>query len=253
LAHTHSKKWRPTQIHAKTAVARTTQDQHDHAVCERVGVQPMAIIGLLSLCLVGLFIWALGVFIVVAGNAGLGFSLVPFIYFPLFFALVCALVPFAHTSRLMASIAFWWTVLTCIFGWSLIIEALRQANDADCDSWDCRSTILSIAGAAILLFALTLLCMALFFYNVYKSMLHEDQVVGVHTQSNAPTGVVTTGAQRPEAANVYLAGTGPLPSTQQKQTSVDIESTTQHHDTGDVTYQHKTATVTQLQEDVMVV
>lgn len=259
-----------------TAVTVTNDHQHDHAMCEEHGIEPSqpVVLGLLSFSLLGLFLWALGVFIVVAGNKSAGFSYMPVSFFALFFCVVCALAPLAHTSRFMGSIAFWWTVWTTIFGWSLIILALRQANNFDCGDYACRSTILSIAGAAILLFTLTLLSAALFFYYLFQDHAHEHnktamrdpnkgvvassavspmtasstQYMGVPTSASPPTQYNTTQQQQYHPNTQYNSGAQYNSGTQynsgvpQRQTVVDIDSTTVHN-TGETTYTHKGAVV----------
>jgi len=189
-----------TTTNTPGAVATTTVGgrHHDTHVCDATNHSTLhghpVIYGLFILSLIGLFIWAIGVFIMAAGNSseGAGFSSMPASFFALFFALVCALVPLAHRSSMAASITFWWTFLTFIYGWSLIIVALRVAHDADCSTWDCRSNITSISGAAILVFSLTLLAIALFFFHMFQTNVDHPQTAVYSAPMSSHTGVTHT-------------------------------------------------------------
>jgi len=229
-------------------VTVTEQTQHSHAMCEDQAVEPTqpVIIGFLIFSILGLFIWAVGVFIVVAGNKSVGFSAMSASYFALFFCVVCALVPLAHISGAMSSTAFWWTCLTTIYGWSIIIVSLRQADDSNCgndatQNYACHSLVASVAGAAILLFVLTFLCGALWFFYLLHDHSHEhNKAVMRDPFKGGPTTSSVTASpvhNRPEVAPASYTGNPTYgtttygttttyvgnPSAMQTQTALDVD------------------------------
>jgi len=161
-------------------------------------------LGLLTLALVGFVLWMIGVFINAAGDKGPGYSDVSSVLFALFFCVVAGLVAVAHTSTLMASLAFYWTCLTAVYGWALIIQSLRSATNTDCttwadNDWSCRSVQASIAGAAITVFAISLLACTLFWYHL-SPMCTKAGVVGPNLGVQPPTVQYQPTATSPETA-----------------------------------------------------
>jgi len=128
---------------------------------------------LLVLCVFGGLVWMGAVCVLVIGSDYDPILMLgPSPFLPMFFAVVCALVPLVHTSRVIAVVTFWMTCLSALFGWSFVVYFIRGTTTAfmftSCShkDWWCRAETASIAGAAIMVLAMTLLACAIAYYNI---------------------------------------------------------------------------------------